>query len=406
MSSEYSYDTNGNMTKDLNRHISSIQYNFINLPTSITYTNGKRAEYFYDATGRKLRVKHWMSPSAAAPPTDYCGNMIYENNVLKQIQIDGGYITVNDTTLQYHYYLKDHLGNNRVVVSKDGTVEQVNHYYPFGGLFGESIGGSVQWYKYNGKEFDRTHGLDWYDYGARHMAPDAGRFMTMDPLAEKDYKTSPYVYCGNNPMRHFDPDGREVRDGLGGYNEANKDLKSLTKYLAKHNDPNSIMIVAHGVIEEGENFASSINIQTYNPKTKEWNDNYISNGKEFSKFLSGHSKTWNNYKKGNIDADDLHIVFYSCSSSEVTRKISADSEFKDITFIAPNKDVSVTANSEVIVADMVMNSNGKWQIDKSGEKGYWNTYKNGRQPRFNSQYQGDKNLKPGIEKFSYNFTFF
>ena len=107
MSSEYSYDTNGNMTKDLNRHISSIQYNFLNLPTSITYTNGKRAEYFYDATGSKLRVKHWMSPSAAAPPTDYCGNMIYENNVLKQIQIDGGYITVNDTTLQYHYYLKD-----------------------------------------------------------------------------------------------------------------------------------------------------------------------------------------------------------------------------------------------------------------------------------------------------------
>lgn len=406
---EYTYDANGNMTRDLNKHISSIQYNnFLNLPMLIGYSDGRRTEYYYDAAGRKLRAKYWVAPTAPTAPIDYCGNMIYENYVLKKILIDGGYITFNDTIPEYHYYLKDHLGNNRVVVNIDGTVEQVNHYYPFGGLFGDSTGGSVQWYKYNGKEFDRTHGLDWYDYGARHMAPDIGKFTTIDPLAEKYYSISPYVYCKNNPVKHFDPDGREVRDGLGGYNEANKNSKNLVKYLAKHNDPNSIMIVAHGVIEEGENFASSINIQTYNPKTKEWNDNYISNGKEFSKFLSGHSKTWNNYKKGNIDADDLHIVFYSCSSSEVTRKISADSEFKDITFIAPNKDVSVTANSEVIVADMVMNSNGKYVINNNSDDifGEWITFKNGRQPRFNSQYQGDKNLKPGIEKFSYNFTFF
>ena len=47
---------------------------------------------------------------------------------------------------------------------KTGTVEQVNHYYPYGGLFGESTGGDAQRYKYNGKEFDRTHGLDWLDY--------------------------------------------------------------------------------------------------------------------------------------------------------------------------------------------------------------------------------------------------
>ena len=49
-------------------------------------------------------------------------NMIYENNVLIKILIDGGYITFNDTIPEYHYYLKDHLGNNRVVVKIDGTV--------------------------------------------------------------------------------------------------------------------------------------------------------------------------------------------------------------------------------------------------------------------------------------------
>jgi RHS repeat-associated protein len=102
------------------------------------------------------------------------------------------------------------LGNNRVVVNASGTAEQINHYYPFGGLFGESTGGSVQRFKYNGKELDRTHGLDWYDYGARHMSPDIGRFTTIDPLAEKDYFTSPYAYCANNPIGNIDIEGKSA----------------------------------------------------------------------------------------------------------------------------------------------------------------------------------------------------
>ena len=144
-----------------------------------------------------------------AVPTDYCGNMIYENGVLKKVFFDGGYVTVTGTPF-YFYYLKDHQGNNRVVVNPDGSSGQVNHYYPFGGLFGESTGNAVQPYKYNGKELDRTHGLDWYDYGARHMAPDAGRFTTIDPMAEKYYNISPYAYCGNNPVNYVDLHGDSI----------------------------------------------------------------------------------------------------------------------------------------------------------------------------------------------------
>ena len=209
MSGEYTYDKNGNMTKDLNKNISSISYNLLNLPTNIAYSSGKSATYIYDAAGQKLRTSYKASASATAVPTDYCGNMIYENNVLKQILVDGGYITFSGTAPYYHYYLQDHLGNNRVVVSPAGTAEQINHYYPFGGLFGESTGNTVQRFRYNGKEFDRTHGVDWYDYGARHMTPDAGRFTTIDPMAEKYYNTSPYAYCANNPIDNIDPNGMD-----------------------------------------------------------------------------------------------------------------------------------------------------------------------------------------------------
>ena len=181
---------------------------YFDLPANITYSSGKSAAYIYDANGQKLRTSYKASASATAVPTDYCGNMIYENGVLKQVLVDGGYVTVTGTPF-YFYFLKDHLGSNRVVVTPAGTAMQVNHYYPFGGLFGESTGGTSQRFKYNGKEFDRTHGVDWYDYGARHMTPDAGRFTTIDPMAEKYYNTSPYAYCGNNPINAIDPDGMD-----------------------------------------------------------------------------------------------------------------------------------------------------------------------------------------------------
>ena len=74
--------------------------------------------------------------------------------------------------------MKDHQGNNRVVVDEEGTVEEVNHYYPFGGVFSST--GDAQPYKYNGKELDRKGGLDWYDYGARMYDAALGRFMKTD----------------------------------------------------------------------------------------------------------------------------------------------------------------------------------------------------------------------------------
>ena len=203
---EYTYDQNGNMTKDLNKKISSIQYNLLNLPQQIAYQSGNKALYAYDATGKKLSIVYNVGTSGYT--YSYCRNFIYRNGTLEKILVDGGYITFSGTTPAYHYYLQDHLGNNRVVCNASGIIEQVNHYYPFGGLFGESTNGSTQVYKYNGKELERTNGLDWYDYGARNMSPDIGRYTSIDPLAEKDYATSPYAYCGNNPLIRVDKDGK------------------------------------------------------------------------------------------------------------------------------------------------------------------------------------------------------
>lgn len=210
-SKEYEYDENGNMTRDMNKGISKIEYNSLNLPTIIQFGGGKSILYIYDAAGNKLKAIYRTTLPGTELTLEYCDNMIYENGELKQVLVDGGYVSFTNGKAVYHYYLKDHLGSNRVVVNHDsGAVEQVNHYYPYGGLMAESTGGSVQRYKYNGKELDRMHGLDWYDYGARWY--DGTRFLTVDSKANKFNAFSTYIYCLDNPVCLIDIDGQAPGD--------------------------------------------------------------------------------------------------------------------------------------------------------------------------------------------------
>ena len=220
------YDNNGNLTKDLNKGITNISYNSLNLPQVVTFSNGNTITYLYTADGKKLRTVHVTNGTATT--TDYCGNVIYENGIQKLLLTEEGYINLNSPTT-YYYYLKDHQGNNRVVLSSSGTVMQTNHYYPFGGVFSTST--NVQPYKYNGKELDTKAGLNWYDYGARHYDATLGRWFVVDPLAEKYYSDNPYNYCGNNPINRIDPTGMDWYEDENGnkfWREGSAKIKGYT----------------------------------------------------------------------------------------------------------------------------------------------------------------------------------
>ena len=252
---EYYYDGNGSLVADANKGIAMIEYDNLNYPRRIQFTNGNTIEYVYSPDGQKLRAK-WQTAAgnvvvplnttlsitaSSTTQTDYVGDLIYtgtdataDNPELSKILYpDGYFMRTSGTSGVFRYFVKDHLGNNRVV--NNGTaVYQRTHYYPFGGPYADvGTASDYQPYKYNGKELDRMHGLDLYDYGARQYDPIVPMFTQQDPLAEKYYHLSPYAYCGSNPVKYVDLEGLELGDyyNLSGTRIGSNGLDDNQKYI-------------------------------------------------------------------------------------------------------------------------------------------------------------------------------
>jgi RHS repeat-associated protein len=94
----------------------------------------------------------------------------------------------------------------QVYGSTDSVIQKTD-YYPFGKPYPDGLNPERQPYKFGGKEYDEMHGLNAYDFEARHLDANIPRFTTMDPLCEKYYSLSPYAYCLNNPVNQVDPTG-------------------------------------------------------------------------------------------------------------------------------------------------------------------------------------------------------
>lgn len=260
---EFSYDANGNMTKDLDRDIVTIQYNILNLPDIVQFKTGDKIINTYSASGQKLKSEYYTyllkttlpltvsegeiinlpytSNSFSYNGTAYIDNKEYSCNKVFVNQYGGyysdsyifnrlynteGYVTGSvipdmnnyQSGIQYNYFRKDHLGNIREVWQAAynkysgpvaaSTIQQTQ-YYPSGLPWAESVGQDVQSQKYNGKEFIEMHGLDEYDSFARMYYPAFVRTPTVDPLAEKYHNLSPYAWCDNNHVNVIDPDGMD-----------------------------------------------------------------------------------------------------------------------------------------------------------------------------------------------------
>lgn len=246
----YTYNANGAMEADANDGVVFMEYDNFGYAKAIYFKSGCSIKYVHTPTGEKLKETYITSvpnitkpvglPFSLAPPEiqsvntkDYWGtDIICKNGKPQQFFFDGGFADIKDTDLTWHYYVKDHLGSNRIVQDEQGKVEATYSFYPFGGnfehfeeLYTHNIS---QPFTFQGKEYTSMYGLGMFDFGARLHAPILGRWTSVDQLSEKYYSWSPYVFCLDNPIRNTDTDGRIVETGWDAANVA----MDVTSFIA------------------------------------------------------------------------------------------------------------------------------------------------------------------------------
>ncbi len=189
------YDSLGNLLEDKIRKI-TLSYNPLNLIAQAKKET-QTLSYIYDAGGRKLQV---LSPAAT---TTYAGAFEYDGSGnLKRIATEEGQIVMASDSFRVEYFLRDHLGNVRMVLGENNQVKQVTEYHAFGRAVFRNGSVDQNRYLYNGQEIQDQTGF--LDYGARQYDPLIGRFMSLDPLGEANEDYSLYLYAANDPIGSID----------------------------------------------------------------------------------------------------------------------------------------------------------------------------------------------------------
>ena len=204
------------MSQNIDEEVSKIVYNYLNLPQSLQLKNGHMIDNVPMGTIDPLS----SSQISYTDVRDYVGNLVYADNGtrISRVLTPEGYVEFQDesNTPEYVFQLKDHLGSVCMEVDYEGEILSSLMYFP-SGTEATSFGRDKPAYRYNGKEYEPMHDLNWYDYLARKYDPAIMRFTTVDPLAEKYYSISPYAYCANNPVKYIDPDGKDMKDVIEGF---------------------------------------------------------------------------------------------------------------------------------------------------------------------------------------------
>ncbi|WP_084050580.1 DUF6443 domain-containing protein [Aquimarina macrocephali] len=209
---DYVYDNNGNLIRDNHKGI-SINYNYLNLPSTVTFDSGEKLEIAYNSTGAKL-YKRFISDNQIIT-TEYLGDFQYQDANLLFFGQGEGFVFKEGNSFKYAYIYTDHLGNNRLAYTdlNNNSVIDTNEvisktdYYPFGLIHPGEIQTPIASdydFKFQGKELQKEGGLDHYDFGSRMYDPSLGRWFAVDPQGQF---SSPYLAMGNNPIMMVDPNG-------------------------------------------------------------------------------------------------------------------------------------------------------------------------------------------------------
>ncbi|MFZ1288494.1 MAG: RHS repeat-associated core domain-containing protein [Melioribacteraceae bacterium] len=220
------YDNKGNLTQKNSggTNIFTVtNYDYRNLPLTVTDITFGTTTYKYDDAGNRIYKENGSLKDFYL--RDNSGNeiVIYDlnTNSVKQFNIIGnglvGYIKLGSPDERF-YFVKDHLGSVRASVDENGEIISAKDYFAYGNVLRNINYGEEDRYDFTEKERDVETGLNYF--GARYLDSDLGRWLSVDPLADKYPGWSPYNYVMNNPLNIIDPNGDStfvLKNGNGTY---------------------------------------------------------------------------------------------------------------------------------------------------------------------------------------------
>ena len=213
----FGYNKNGSVTSAGG---STLSYDYRGLVTgyggSHTYTRDSEG-YRVKSTGSG-GTTYYLRGAGGAVLVEYNGS----GKLTSSYVYAGGDRIARLANGAIHYYLKDHLGSTRTLLSSSGTTAVAYDYWPYGQVLATSGTGATR-FRFTGHERDSESGFDFMQY--RTYKPVWMRFLQMDPLAEKYPGLSPYVYAGNNPLKFIDARGDTL--DVGGLNKGRTALSYI-----------------------------------------------------------------------------------------------------------------------------------------------------------------------------------
>ena len=246
------------------------------------------------------------------------------------------------------------------------------------------------------------HGLNTYDYGARQHDPILARWDRIDPLAEKEPEVSPYMYCGNNPIKYIDPNGKKKHNwikGLGRNDNASSQKRYENRYGKRF-----VQIWAHGYKESVRGKATGIEVEIdyyaprirgggyYHSKSRE--RKIVRNASDLNNLLNKYDQDWTT-----SSSEQSILILHSCATSELAQEISGSQEFQDVIIIAPTENVHTSSDGDERIATTIDENTGE-EIE-----GQWEVYQNGKPllDKTGKPITYPSNSQVGTKGFDYGF---
>ena len=257
---------------------------------------------------------------------------------------------------EIYYTHSNHLGSASWITDVKGNPIQYIHYAPYGELIAnkQTIGYDER-FKFTGKERDWETGYDYF--GARFYDYRKGFWNSVDPLADKYPNVTPYLYCGGNPIKYVDPDGRESVVSP----EIQKDSKyklilQYAQYLDKINKE-AIHFFGHGDLKRNR-IALDVS-----------NNIYINTPEELNQYLLANSETWVEYTAtGNFTILVLESCNMGAGDDSFAQQMSA--QYPNVLVVAANNNIEVINSQTAKVGSLVTLTNDTKVVKQSPQDAY------------------------------------